>query len=357
MKRPAPKPAIAFFLSLAALTLSSAALGGQPWLDIGVNQGQSWAASANPPVAGVDWLTDRSPLLVFPSTAAIATFDIFLGEVPIPDDGVFRNLYHGNVDISVACCGLLNVAGTVAPGVVAGFGLKADPNISVNVQGVGVRTTLALSASPTAVLGDFTFQLRAQAATIGFDRSLSVLFKVMKPWPSDGAPPPCKPTLQIIKLSPLNAYAVKASTNGTSISFRAVSTDRLRALAITVHKPSVPLAPNMAFVTFKHGFGWHTGIRNDNGNNCAMSGTTRVVEEGQTTSFFISTADTTTLVFSKPACRSYFFWVCLDVGLDDTIEFSEGPFWALFGGHQVDIETTGDWGASAFGLGEIEPPS
>jgi hypothetical protein len=53
-----------------------------------------------------------------------------------------------------------------------------------------------------------------------------------------------------------------------------------------------------------------------------------------------------------------FFWICLKVGLNDTIEFSEGPFWTLFGGHQVDIETVGDWGADSGsgGVGAIIPP-
>jgi hypothetical protein len=58
-------------------------------------------------------------------------------------------------------------------------------------------------------------------------------------------------------------------------------------------------------------------------------------------------ASTTTLVFSKSTCRA--LWNAFDcwgqsaLGLDDVVAFSEGPFWTLFGGRKVAIETVGDW--------------
>ena len=31
--------------------------------------------------------------------------------------------------------------------------------------------------------------------------------------------------------------------------------------------------------------------------------------------------------------------------MDDIVALSEGPFWLLFGNHQVDLTAVGDWGA------------
>ena len=50
----------------------------------------------------------------------------------------------------------------------------------------------------------------------------------------------------------------------------------------------------------------------------------------------MSANSVSTLVFSKSTCRAWIDWFgCWGgsgLGLDDIVAFTEGPFWALFGG-------------------------
>src|SRR5262249_38832354 len=233
--------------------------------------------------------------------------------------------------------------GTVGKTGISLIGLNSN---DVAVTGSPVERTITLLPNSAPLPGDWVVRTRVQDPAQNIDKATDVLFKVLPAWPDDGPPPGCTPNLEIFPLSQFKPYDYKvAHLSETSQSYALTSSIPTRGLQITIGKSTMPLAPNMAFVTFKHNKAWRTGIRNDNSNNCAASGTTRVVEAGQSVSFFISTADTTTLVFSKPVCRvPFFLGICFGVGLDDTIELSEGAFWAWFGGHQVDIETVGDWG-------------
>jgi len=58
-------------------------------------------------------------------------------------------------------------------------------------------------------------------------------------------------------------------------------------------------------------------------------------EPGKKT-FPISANSVSTLVFNKSTCRAWIDWFgCWGgsgLGLDDIVAFTEGPFWALFGG-------------------------
>lgn len=80
--------------------------------------------------------------------------------------------------------------------------------------------------------------------------------------------------------------------------------------------------------------------------NCAATGQQVTAAEGETKTFSMSANSVSTLVFSKSTCRAWIDWFgCWGgsgLGLDDIVAFTEGPFWALFGGRKVDIETVGD---------------
>src|SRR5262249_53877710 len=110
-----------------------------------------------------------------------------------------------------------------------------------------------------------------------------------------------------------------------------------------------PIPRNTAIVTFKNTMGRPVGMRTVNSANCALPGQQVTVAQGETKSISINAGSTTTLVFSKSTCRAWVDWFdCWGgsgLGLDDIVVLSEGPFWTLFGGRKVEIETAGDWGA------------
>lgn len=368
---------VAFAIEI--IFLKPSILFAQASVSLSTTPGLYWDASSPPPAATSqpsDWLTDVNPLFVTPSQIASSTITIDpTGFPPAPN-------YSGKLDLSLSCCGIVGAPGSVSPGVNADFGvvgslgsvlstekalgLGGSSRIAiqpkfVDVAGSPVQKNFVLTANSAALFNtSWTVQLRAQDTSQGVDKSINILFTILPDWPPDGPAPTCTPGLYVLPWSQMNVYSWKLkdlsrTTWPIALGLKtdpATPTSTTAGLIVTLHKPSVSLPPNMALVTFKHNTGWHVGIRNDNSKNCTTSGTTRVVEAGETTGpFLISTADTTTLVFSRPVCRAFFVWCWGKVGLDDFFEFSEGPFWILFGGHQVDIETVGDWGHGIQGGG------
>jgi hypothetical protein len=330
----------------------------QPSISLSVGgPGVSFDSSTPPNPASVlprDWLTDAT-LLVWPKHFTELTLTISPTVVPLTPN------YSGKLNVTTRCCGVLGWPGLVNPGVGAAVdtGKPGIPSNVVEVNGSPVQRSFKLSPWSTSLPGDWVMQIRAQDGSQNIDKATDVLLKVLPAWPDDGIASKCKPTLETLKLSSLMVYDWKsAHLSAAGYSFGANFTSFVGGFTVFIHKPSTPLPPNTAFITFKHNVGWHVGIRNDNSNNCAASGTTKVVEAGQSVSFLISASDTTTLVFSRPVCRADYFGICFQVGLDDMVQFSEGPFWTLFGGHQVDIVTVWDWGEDPgdIGLGVIEPP-
>jgi hypothetical protein len=133
----------------------------------------------------------------------------------------------------------------------------------------------------------------------------------------------------------MTVYNIGAAVQGTRVGLK---------LTIRNAGSNPPLSPNQATVTLINSQGWPVGIRNSNSNDCATVARTLTADaSGTPAGLGISTADTTTLVFSKSTCRFSFLW-CWSVGLDDVVQLSEETFWILFGGRQIDIETVGDWG-------------
>jgi hypothetical protein len=122
-------------------------------------------------------------------------------------------------------------------------------------------------------------------------------------------------------------------------------------LQFTVVSPggTGPIPRNVAVATFKNTTGRAVAMRTSNSGNCAAPGQQVIVAAGETKTLSFSTASTTTLVFAKSTCRAWVDWFdCWGgsaLGLDDIVAFTEGPFWTLFGGRKVNIETVGNWGA------------
>ena len=239
----------------------------------------------------------------------------------------------------------------------------ADPSIDLTPTSGGsvfLRLVADGSAAPT-VPGGLTATVvaswtqRGRTVEVTLPVRLSIVPRV---WPADGTPTPCAPGLTVVPLGAIrpNPYDIKrANLALTSLTigaaFDAASPAAGGGLNFVVGPSPTPnlIAPGTTTVTFTNSRGWPVGIRAVNSRNCSAQGSPVVVPAGQTRTLRFSTSNTTTLVFSKSTCRAWInafdCWGQSALGMDDIVALSEGPFWLLFGNHQVDLTSVGDWGA------------
>jgi hypothetical protein len=212
---------------------------------------------------------------------------------------------------------------------------------------------LLVATSSNVTPGGFIATLIADSA-VGRSSQEIFINVLSGKWPADGPLLPCKTAVPMISLGSLDppAWKVKNPNQTTfSVAVSFVSNPRKGGLQFTVvdSGSTKPLPQNTATVTFKNTKGWPVAMETVDRRNCSSAGQLVVVPEGSTATISISRATTTTLVFSKSTCRAWNDWFdCWGrsaLGLDEIITFSEGPFWELFGGRRVDIETVGDWGS------------
>jgi hypothetical protein len=227
------------------------------------------------------------------------------------------------------------------------------------------------------VPGTFRVLIRADDYAQRVHTSISLMISVLPPWPADGPAPACtKPGLEVLPLSSLpgpssgfaNVYAWKASNpTKTSFTFAAqeqrppahLQVGKGAGLQVTIRDAGLnpPLPPTMAVIRFTNTVGSPVGIRSSDSRNCAVPGRQWEAHVGNPpTTFTISTADTTTLVFSRSVCRGSFIICWGGTVLEDAFAFSEGAFWTLFGGRAVDIITQSKWDASGPIEGVIDTP-
>jgi len=110
---------------------------------------------------------------------------------------------------------------------------------------------------------------------------------------------------------------------------------------ITIEESVQPsLQSNEALVVLSNqvGSGWEKEMLTVNGNNCLMTGQLAHVAGGAVSNEIkITTADTTTLVFSKPVA-----FTPITVRWVDVAVWSEPAFWAAFGGKRITFKWTRD---------------
>jgi hypothetical protein len=230
-----------------------------------------------------------------------------------------------------------------------------DDNVNVNVgPTLEGRAFVRATTSGTAAPGGYIATVSAVSA---LGTSSKEIFVHVLPaiWPADGPAPACSPVVSVISLASLTPtpYVWKrthlASTSYVvAIGLPAPHSGGGLQFNIVFPGGTGPIPRNTAVVTFKNTKGWPVGIRTTNSRNCGVPGQQVVVAQGDTKSISFSATSTTTLVFSKSTCRAWNLFDCWGhsaLGLDDIAAFSEGPFWALFGGRKVQIETVGDWGS------------
>jgi hypothetical protein len=215
---------------------------------------------------------------------------------------------------------------------------------------------LIVEASSNAAPGEFIATLNANSA---LGRSSQEVFISVLPaaWPADGPAPTCVPAVEVLSLASINPSPFTWKSRNLDKTGYDLSARFGQALLVegglffkVVDPGGTPPVPrNVATVTFKNTRGRPVGIRAVDSRSCGSPGTQFTVAAGATATVPISSARTTTLVFSKSTCRAWIDWLDCWGGsglrLDDIVTLSEGPFWTLFGGRTVNIETVGDWGA------------
>jgi hypothetical protein len=361
------------FTGLAILLLTGLVGTSRAEILISSNLGNTW-----------DPLIGAFPLFAFPSQTQFAGLQVMNSPFNAP-------MLTGSVQLQVECCQDMI---TRAPATPSGLSvqlvpfqcpppflpdpgppsLAPPPALLRPLRRCPPTARLAVSVTPTTAAGALlsvttsgTAAPGGYIATVHADSalgrsSIGVYVNVLPAsWPADGPAPACPPPVTVMSLASISPtpFAWKASnlartSYGVGVKFTSGSPAAGAGLLFTIVDPGAttgPIPRNVAIITFRNTVGWPVGMRTANSASCGSPGQQVTVSEGETKSFSISGTSTTTLVFSKSTCRAWVdafdCWGRSALGLDDIVAFSEGPFWTLFGGRKVQIETVGNWGSLA----------
>jgi hypothetical protein len=311
-----------------------------------------------------DWLIGASPLNISPGETRFDVLQLLNNpfnpgpitgpvqlQVDCCKDSVSRMAVTPN-GVSISVCGsetwtLRNQRTFVVPDCTT-----TTVGVTATTRGEGYLMVEASNAAPP---GGFIATINANS-TAG--RSSKEVFVNVLPvaWPADDPAPVCASGVPVVSLASINPSPLvwKLTNPGNTKYYLGAKFGGANAsagLQVSIVDPggTAPIPRNIAIVTFKNTKGRPVGMRTVNSANCSVSGQQVRVAQGETKSISINSGNTTTLVFSKSTCRAALDWFdCwggAGLGLDDIVVFSEGPFWALFGGRKAEIETVGDWGA------------
>jgi hypothetical protein len=315
-----------------------------------------------------DWLTGQYPLFLYPGQ--------MVWWLPIEVDALNPAAISGPLKLHWQCC---QDASTGAPVTPRGLYVWALPRpacqlfppigsgyvvsrifcppalspLTLNVTSIPSQAAnLIIQTASFATPGEYIAKLQVDSATGAgsYDVYITVLPAT---WPADGPLQRCVST-NVISLGTINPTPPvwKSTHPGAKTYSIGVWFDRSETVGMQFHvvPPAGfgPIQRNVATINFYNERGWPVGIRAIDSRNCS-SGQQFVVRRGEEVSFTIDRTNTTTLIFSKSTCRAWLPWFdCWGqsgLGFDDVYSFSEGPFWALFGGRTVNMTTKGDWGA------------
>ena len=326
-----------------------------------------------------DWLIGANPLVVAPLQTKFAALQVM--------NDPFNPPFTGQVQVQATCCkdmvskAPVTAAGVTVqltpfrclaldltrpvpprdrdirfrPGFPGGERLPDCPGTSgatFNISGTTPGTAFLRVTASSAAMPGFYMATVTATSTQG-QVAQDIYFTVLPAaWPADGATcasPVGAIALASIAPTPFVWKASHAASTSYTVAAKFTSPNGMAGMQLDVVNPggTGPLPKSVAIITFKNTKGWPVGMRTTNSATCNTTGQQVTVHAGETKSISISMASTTTLVFSKSTCRA--LWNAFDcwgqsaLGLDDVVAFSEGPFWTLFGGRKVAIETVGDW--------------
>lgn len=311
-----------------------------------------------------DWLIGARPLNISPGETRFDALQ--LSNNPFAPGPV-----TGPVQLQVDCCKDMVSRAAVTPAglsfTVCGTQTREIPR-NQRVFVVPDCTTTTVEVTPTTPGQAFLMVETSNAATPGgfiatinadstAGRTSKEVFVNVLPaqWPGDGPAPACGSGLEVISLasirpSPLVWKFMNPDETNYQFATAFTGVNSPGGLSVKIVSPggTGPISRNIAIVTFKNTKGWPVKMRTVNSGNCALPGQQITVAEGLTKSISINAGSTTTLVFSKSTCTAtpdwFGCWWGTALRLDDIVVLSEGPFWSLFGGRKIEIETAGDWG-------------
>ena len=222
----------------------------------------------------------------------------------------------------------------------------------------GVAATNLLITSIGAQPGKFVAKVTVADLARTFAHDVKTGFEVLPPWPADGPAPACQPVFNLLTLSTLDLYswrqkfppsmpnpvysagvslippAISSRCPNPPISGKGCNGPAGFALALQ-GSGGVALRSDQAQINIiDDGEGSGTKqVSTSNSGNCAAPNQTVILPSQQNTTLItqlnISKADTTTLFLSGSHTSP--------------VAFSEGPFWAFFGGRRATIAFVGDW--------------
>jgi hypothetical protein len=300
------------------------------------------SASLGYPPRAIDALVDPNPLFVFPGGTATTSVMV-----------TGLSGFQGPIDLATTGCCLDLLTSGFVPNAV-GTSLS-PPTLQVPLTG-GVSSTLMITAPPTAAPERLAIPLLAGNSQLGVSAGTGVGAEILAPVPANtgkvssciggtvvgsigGTAAGFGPEVLPLSAVTTTLYTLKAATpSKTSFVIGAASTTNRAGWTITVSKASRPLAPNQAVVVLKNSTSWGKGMTTVNSANCAAAGQFTQLNMGESATFVISSADTSTVLLTRQVCRTRFI-ICWDNGeWDGFAVFDEGPFWSLFGGRQVAID-------------------
>jgi hypothetical protein len=197
---------------------------------------------------------------------------------------------------------------------------------------------------------------------LGVGDMVGVVAEILPPIPRDrGALPPCVsrfvldqggflgtgtttilPEVLPVSTASAGLYTQKAGSPSTTSYALGVGTAlQGRGFAFGVNmnvaKATSPLRSNQAVVVFTNSSGLDKEIRTVNSANCGAAPQSILVAPNQSTTFMISTADTTTLLLREKYCATWFLG-CWQYDFRPRAIFDDAAFWSLFGGRQVTLD-------------------
>ena len=277
-----------------------------------------------PPAAGSS--TPQAPLFVLPGTSQTTTVSVesFAG-------------FAGNVTLLQTCCTGYPTGPPTTPALPTG--------VTVNLSGGGptfvgpnapATSTMTIAANSSPAGGRFHTALSAGNPTLNVSRQAGIVFEIVAPL-ADGTTVPCPGfyqrggTPEVLPLSAvlLSVFNAKLTSPGrvTFVIAAASSTDRKTGWEFTIDWPTginPPLAPTEMLLFMNNTTTGGKGILSIDGRTCGPAGTGGfVLSPGQSRTVRLSSATTTTLVFSRPT--------------QDLAVFAQENFWTMFGGRRLSV--------------------
>jgi sugar lactone lactonase YvrE len=287
--------------------------------------------------AAPGWPPDDRNALIDPNPFFVLTDQTATSQLTVASLAGFQ----GNVTLNRLCCQDLLTGAPITPVLPTGVDVTVSPgppsslNLAANSS---IGGTMTVRANSSATGGKYLALVTAGNQPSSVSRQIGVSFEVV-PLRADSTTRPCPgfyqqgstPEVLPLRSALTMIYGAKAAAP-TKVSFAlavAFATVPRVGLEITIDKANTPtpLRSNESLVLVDNPTRSMKAVTAIDGRACGVVGTAGfVAQPGGTGMFRISTANTTTLVFSQQGQGQ------------DIAVFAEQNFWALAGGRRLTIQ-------------------